>query len=110
LVHNVFDPSLVIGNAYQARTVVTSDGRVLAGLLVEDNPQRVVLKLQGGKLETIARGDVEEMEVSKLSLMPEGVEKQLTPQELIDLFSLLKLDKAPTDPNAKTLPNFTELK
>jgi putative heme-binding domain-containing protein len=110
LVNNVFDPSLVIGNAYQARTIVTSDGRVLTGLLVEDNPQRVVLKLQGGKHETIARGDVEEMEVSKLSLMPEGVEKQLTPQELIDLFALLKLDKSPTDPNAKPLPNFSELK
>lgn len=110
LVNNVFDPSLVIGPAYQARTVVTSDGRVLTGLLTEDSPQRVVLKLQGGKLETIARSDVEEMEVSKLSLMPEGVEKQLSPQELIDLFALLKLDKTPTDPAAKSLPNFTELK
>lgn len=110
LVNNVFDPSLVIGPAYQARTVVTSDGRVLTGLLTEDSPQRVVLKLQGGKLETIARSDVEEMEVSKLSLMPEGVEKQLSPQELIDLFALLRLDKTPTDPAAKSLPNFTELK
>jgi putative heme-binding domain-containing protein len=110
LLNNVFDPSLVIGNAYQARTVVTDDGRVLTGLLVEDNPQRIVLKLQGGKLETIARGDVEEMEISKLSLMPEGVEKQLSPQELIDLFALLKLDKSPTDPAAKPLPNFSELK
>lgn len=110
LVNNVFDPSLVIGNAYQARTVVTADGRVLTGLLVEDNPQRIVLKLQGGKLETIARGDVEEMEVSKLSLMPEGVEKQLSPQELIDLFALLKLDKSPTDPQSQPLPNFLELK
>jgi putative heme-binding domain-containing protein len=110
LLNNVFDPSLVIGNAYQARTVVTTDGRVLSGLLVEDNPQRVVLKLQGGKLETIARADVEEMEISKLSLMPEGVEKQLQPQELIDLFALLKLDKPPTDLQAKPLPNFTELK
>ena len=58
----------------------------------------------------IARGDVEEMEISKLSLMPEGVEKQLQPQELIDLFALLKLDKPPTDPQAKPLPNFSELK
>jgi len=110
LLSNVFDPSLVIGPAYQGRTVVTADGRVLTGLVVEDNPQRIVLKLQGGKLETIARGDVDDMEVSKLSLMPEGVEKQLSPQELIDLFALLKLDKPPTDPHAKPLPGFTELK
>jgi len=110
LLSNVFDPSLVIGNAYRARTVVTSDGRVLTGLPVEESPQRVVLKLQGGKLETIARSDVEEIEISKLSLMPEGVEVQFKPQELIDLFSFLKLDKPPTDPAAKTLPSFSELR
>lgn len=110
LLSNVFDPSLVIGNAYRARTVVTSDGRVLTGLPVEESPQRVVLKLQGGKLETIARSDVDEIEISKLSLMPEGVEVQFKPQELIDLFAFLKLDKPPTDPTAKTLPSFSELR
>jgi putative membrane-bound dehydrogenase-like protein len=110
LLSNVFDPSLVIGNAYRARTVVTTDGRVLTGLPVEESPQRVVLKLQGGKLETIARGDVEEIEISKLSLMPEGVEVQFKPEELVDLFAFLKLDKPPTDPAAKTLPSFSELR
>ncbi|MCE9606624.1 MAG: dehydrogenase [Planctomycetia bacterium] len=110
LLSNVFDPSLVIGNAYRARTVVISDGRVMTGLPVEESPQRVVLKLQGGKLETIARADVDEIEISKLSLMPEGVEVQFKPQELIDLFAFLKLDKPPTDPLAKPLPNFGELR
>jgi putative heme-binding domain-containing protein len=103
LISNVFDPSLVIGAAYQPRTVLTADGRVLTGLLVEDSPQRVVLKLQGGKLETIARDDVEQIETSKLSLMPEGVEKQLKPQELADLFSFLALDKPPSDPAARRI-------
>jgi putative heme-binding domain-containing protein len=48
LLSNVFDPSLVIGAAYQAHTVITADGRVLTGLLTEDSPQRVVLKTCGG--------------------------------------------------------------
>ena len=39
LLSNVLDPSLVIGAGYQARTVATTDGRVLAGLVVEDGPQ-----------------------------------------------------------------------
>jgi putative heme-binding domain-containing protein len=105
LLSNVFDPSLVIGAAYQAQTVQTADGRVLTGLVVEDSPQRVVLKVQGGKLETIARADVEVMETSKLSLMPEGLEKQLQPQELLDLFAFLRLDKPPSDPSAKPIPD-----
>lgn len=104
LLSNVFDPSLVIGAAYQARIVATSDGRVLTGLLAEDNEQRVVLKIQGGKLETIPRDDVEAMKISELSLMPEGLEKQLKPEELADLFAFLVLDAPPESPDAKLIP------
>ncbi len=104
LLSNVFDPSLVIGAAYQARIIVTTDGRVLTGLVAEDSPQRVILKTQGGKPETIARGDVEIMKTSALSLMPEDLEKQLQPQEMADLFALLTLDKPPGDPSARRLP------
>jgi putative membrane-bound dehydrogenase-like protein len=104
LLSNVFDPSLVIGAAYQATTVATADGRILTGLVAEDSPGRVVLKTQGGKLETIARVDVEEMKVSPLSLMPEDLEKQLTPQELSDLFAFLALDRPPGDPEARPIP------
>jgi putative heme-binding domain-containing protein len=104
LLSNVFDPSLVIGAAYQATTVTTTKGRVLTGILVEDNNQRVVLKEQGGKLETIPRSEIEEMNVSKVSLMPEGIEKQLKEQEIIDLFAFLTLDKPPSDPTAKPIP------
>ena len=104
LLSNVFDPSLVIGAAYQATTVATADGRVLTGLLVEDSPERVVLKLQGGKIESLARANVEERKVSVLSLMPEDLEKQLKPQELADLFSYITLDRPPSDPAARPIP------
>lgn len=104
LLSNVFDPSLVIGASYQARTIVTTEGRVLTGLVTEDNEQRVILKVQGGKLETIPRDQIEESRVSALSMMPEDLEKQLKPAELVDLFAYITLDKPPTDPSAKRLP------
>jgi putative heme-binding domain-containing protein len=104
LLSNVFDPSLVIGPAYQATTIATTDGRVLTGLVVEDSPHRVVLKLQGGKVETIAKSDVEESKLSPLSMMPEGLEAQISPKELADLFAYITLDKPPGDPTAQPLP------
>jgi putative membrane-bound dehydrogenase-like protein len=104
LLSNVFDPSLVIGASYQAVTVATAKGQVVTGLIVEDNAERVVLKLEGGKLETIPRGEVDAMTVSKVSLMPEGVEKQLKPQEVADLFAFLTLDRPPGDPAARPIP------
>ncbi|MCA9037003.1 MAG: c-type cytochrome [Planctomycetaceae bacterium] len=104
LLSNVFDPSLVIGSSYQALTVVTNEGRVVTGLPIEDSPQRVTLKVQGDKMEVIARSDIDEVVRSELSLMPEGLEKQLKPEELIDLFAYLTLTGPPDDPNARPLP------
>jgi putative heme-binding domain-containing protein len=104
LLSNVFDPSLVIGASYRAWTVATKEGRIITGLLVEDSKQRLVLKVQGGKQETIPRGDIEFSKESNVSMMPEQLEKQLKPQEIADLFSFLVLDKHPKDPNAKQLP------
>jgi len=103
LLSNVFDPSLVIGAAYQARTVVTESGRVVTGLVAEESDQRIVLKVQGGKQEIIPAADIEEMKISELSLMPEDLEKTLKPQEIVDLFAFITLDKPPTDPGARQL-------
>jgi putative heme-binding domain-containing protein len=55
LLSNVLDPNQVIGRDYQAHLVVTTDGRVLTRLLVEDSPQRLILKTPGGKTVAIPR-------------------------------------------------------
>jgi putative membrane-bound dehydrogenase-like protein len=104
LLSNVFDPSLVIGAGFRATRVVTTSGKVVDGLLAEDSPNRVVLKTQGGKLETIPRAEVDEVSTSKLSYMPEGLERQMTPQEIADLFALITLDRPPGDPKARRIP------
>ena len=103
LLSNVFDPNLVIGAAYRAVVVVTKEGRVLTGLLAEDNPRRVVLKMQGGKIETVPRDDVDTVRISNISLMPEQIENQMKPQEIVDLFTFLSYDKHPSDPTARQL-------
>lgn len=110
LLSNVLDPSLVIGAGYRSYTVITQGGRVLNGLLAEESDQRVVLKIQGGKLEVIPRSDIDEFKVNEISLMPEQLEKQLTPQEILDLFAFLTLDKHPSDKTARQLAGSTEVK
>lgn len=109
LLSNVLDPSLVIGVGYQVTNVLTVDGRVLSGIAVESNSQRVVLKLQGGKTETVPRDEIEQEKLSELSMMPEELEKQLSQQELLDLFTFLALDKPPSDPAARSLPGLAEI-
>jgi putative heme-binding domain-containing protein len=104
LVSNVFDPSLVIGADYQVTTVVTKDGRNLTGLVVENNDRRVIIRMAGESEETVPRNNVEYMRLSKLSMMPEGVENVFSRKDLADLFAFLSLDKPPTDPAATLIP------
>ena len=108
LLASVFDPSLVIGQAYQTTTVVTEDGRTLTGLVTEDNDRRVVLALPGGGKEVVARGDVKYARTSKLSMMPEGIEAILDRRDLADLFAFLALDRPPGDPRARPIPGAPE--
>ena len=51
-----------------------------------------------------ARADVDEQITSKLSMMPEDLEKQLRPQEIIDLLAYLSLDRPPEDAKARKIP------
>lgn len=104
LLSNVFDPSLVIGPAYQVTTVVTRDGRNLTGLIAEDNEQRIVVRLPGEGEETVPRNHVKYTRVSKLSMMPEGIESSLDRRDLADLFAFLSLDRPPEDAAAKLIP------
>jgi putative heme-binding domain-containing protein len=104
LLSNVFDPSLVIGPAYQVVTVVTEDGRNLTGLIAEDNDQRIILRLPGDAEEIVPRNNINYLRPSKLSMMPEGIETTLTRQQISDLFAFLAFDKPPDDPTAKLIP------
>ncbi len=94
LVSNVLDPSLVIGEAFQAKIILTYDGEVVSGLVAAEDERYLKIKVQGGKiLEFDKEEDIEQIKTSPKSLMPEGLETQLTQQELIDLFAYLSLLK-----------------
>jgi len=103
VVVSVFDPSLVIGPGYQSVTVVTEDGRNLTGLIVEDSEHQIVLRMAGGGEVAVPRNNVQYTRVSKLSMMPEGIETVFDKKQLSDLFAFLSLDKPPSDPTAKPI-------
>lgn len=109
LVSNVMDPSLVIGQAFTAKTILTTDGRVLAGLVAAEDPKRLTLKVQGGKLIELDREeDIDEIKESEKSLMPDGIEQQMSEQELLDLFAYLCLTKSLTAPENGIIPGTPE--
>jgi len=67
---NVIDPNQIIGNGYENFTVSTTDGRTLAGRVVEDTPGHVKLLGAGGVAQVVPRDQIASLTNSKQSLMP----------------------------------------
>jgi len=89
LLAHILDPSFEIAVNYTNYIVVAKDGRILDGLLAGETAETVTLR---GEYEnrTIRRDEIEEMRASAVSLMPDGLEEDLSKQELADVIAYLQ--------------------
>ncbi len=90
LLVQLVDPNAIIRKEFVTYIAATKDGRILTGLLVEQNAGGVTLLAAKAETLTIAASNLDELRESEASLMPENVLKKLTPQELRDLFAFLQ--------------------
>ena len=64
-------------------TLATTDGRVMTGIISGESATSVTLKRAEGAGETVLRANIEELVSTGLSIMPEGVEKDVTPPQMV---------------------------
>jgi putative heme-binding domain-containing protein len=89
---SIVNPSAEIREGYTTYTVVTVDGRAITGTLAEQDSQTVTLRTPEGTLVAIARADIDgEMLPTPQSIMPEGLLRGYTDQQLRDLFGYLRM-------------------
>lgn len=93
LLSDIMDPNRSVEPRWVEYTVATQDGRVITGLLAGDSGPAILLRRSEGKEESIPRAQIESMRASGKSIMPEGVEKDLSVQEVADLLEFLKQQK-----------------
>ena len=93
LMGNILDPSREITAGFNMAIVETKSGERIAGIVAAETDGAVALKIPGGLLRNIPRIDVAQIERSNRSLMPEGIESGLTPQDLADLLEFLSSPK-----------------
>ncbi len=105
LATSVLNPDQAIKEAYITRVVATADGRVLQGIVVDRSAEKLVLKDATGAVHTIAMSDIDE-EVEGKSLMPKGLVKFMTRQELVDLIKFLSQLGRPGDYAIRKTPRF----
>lgn len=85
---NIIDPSAVVGRDYQMTIVELKNGRVLSGLIREENETALVMQTANEPV-VIPKAEIEERTLSPLSLMPEGQFQQMTADEFRDLIAYL---------------------
>jgi putative heme-binding domain-containing protein len=90
LLTDILNPNQAIDNNYVSYTIVTHDGTVHAGIIASETSTSITLKAQAAKTLNLLRADIETIRSSGQSLMPEGLEKSLSLQELADLISFVK--------------------
>ena len=93
LLESVLEPSRKVDPKYAAYLVKTADGRSYTGLLVKRDDRQVILRDVQNKEVVLAAGDVEAVQPSRVSLMPDGLVAGLTPQEAADLIEFLTTRK-----------------
>jgi putative membrane-bound dehydrogenase-like protein len=89
LLVEIMDPSRSVEGNYRQYLVTTTSGRVIPGLLTSETRTTVEILDAEAKRHTIQREDIEELHESKKSLMPEGFEKQLSQNDLVNLLEFL---------------------
>jgi putative heme-binding domain-containing protein len=87
---NIVNPSALVREGFGSHIVSLTDGRVLSGILVEQDKNVVVLRGSEGNDLVIARADIDAMRTSPSSIMPEGLLKDLSDQQVRDLFAYLR--------------------
>jgi putative heme-binding domain-containing protein len=95
LLNSLVDPSALVRKEYQAQSIALKDGRVLTGLIIDENDRQVTLLDQKRHKTQIARDDIEQTAPSQTSLMPEGLLDQLSEPHIRDLFRYLQSTGGP---------------
>jgi len=88
ILQNILDPNAVIPNEYRASTIDLKDGRSLTCIVKQQDDKSVTVVTQTETL-VLPRNEIESLQQSELSMMPEGLLAPLTDQEVRDLIYYL---------------------
>lgn len=91
LLSNVVDPSAVMSKDYQPSAIALEDGRVLIGLVKSENANALTVQT-AEELITLPKAEIDEIQVSSKSMMPDNQWQKLSPLEIRSLVSYMGSD------------------
>ncbi len=96
----ILDPNRAIEAQYVSYSAITQTGLTYTGILSAESANSLTLLAQEGKTQVLLRDEIDELASTGKSLMPEGLEKDLSPQQIADIVAYL----ASSGPKPKAFP------
>lgn len=93
IVESILEPSRTVTPGYQTIALALTDGRVLTGIKVAETETTLTLGDNQGQKHILAKSEIEEQKPQALSTMPDGLVKQLTVDQFVDLIAFLTSQK-----------------
>ena len=90
LLLHILVPNREVYPTFTLYSAETKSGESFAGIMSEENDTAITLVMPLGQKQTILRKDLKSLLASPLSLMPDGLEKTMTKEELRDLMTFLR--------------------
>ena len=85
----IINPSEIMQEAYHLVVVTTRDGRTVSGIVAAEDAQQLTLRVIGQDT-VLAKSEIQSREKLPISMMPEGLLKALSDEEVRDLISYLR--------------------
>ncbi|MEL6110538.1 MAG: hypothetical protein AAFU85_31410, partial [Planctomycetota bacterium] len=87
---SILDPNREVDPKYYRVQVLTTNGSIVVGVLSEETDSTLAIVDAQGKRHSLLRKEIESLQSVKQSLMPSGLEKEISPEQMRDLISFLK--------------------
>jgi len=106
----ILDPNRAVEAKFLSYTAVTTAGKSVSGMLLSETGNSVTLVSTDGKEHVLLRKDLDQLISSQRSLMPEGLEKDLSQQDIADVIAFvetsgLKPKELPFNTPAEVVPS-----
>lgn len=89
----ILDPNLAVEPKYFSYAIELADGRLQSGLILDENATSITLAAADGKQANLLRRDIAAMAASGKSFMPEGLDRDLPPQDVLDVITFVQQSK-----------------
>jgi len=93
LLHNILTPNAQMESGYYRHDIILKDGGKVSGSLVGETEENLSIQPVGTAIQVIPRTKVAQHKITKSSLMPEGLIDHLSPEQIADLFTYIRVLK-----------------